>query len=269
MLLDRAATRRVFRRATELAHTNLVLDDPDRLDGQTLVEAAVEAGIPEREVRWAVAVERLGPPPAHRMTDGLLGPATVAVDEELVGSAGDAMVRLDAWLVGGHHLRRDRLRIGHGVWRKRPGVVAATFRTVRHATGEGHLGEVRRIEARAVDTGTGTCVVRIAADRKRDRRVRGVAGAVVATLGTGVIVGLAVVTAPLMLAVAPLAMVAGAGVAATGRGAADGGRDRARPRARRRRPGGPAGPAQCRRGPAGHRRRPSDHDRRPQTPLTC
>ena len=185
MLLDRAATRRVLRRATELAHTNLVLDDPDRLDGQTLVEAAVEAGIPEREVRRAVAVERLGPPPAHHMTDGLLGPATVAVDEELVGSAGDAMVRLDAWLVGGHHLRRDRLRIGHGVWRKRPGVVAATFRTVRHATGEGHLGEVRRIEARAVDTGTGTCVVRIAADRKRDRRVRGAAGAVVATLGTG------------------------------------------------------------------------------------
>ena len=104
-------------------------DDPDRLDGQTLVDAAVEAGIPEREVLRAVAVERLGPAPAHRMTDGLLGPATVAVDEELVGSAGDAMVRLDAWLVGGHHLRRDRLRGGHGVWRKRPGVVAATFRT--------------------------------------------------------------------------------------------------------------------------------------------
>ena len=197
-----------------------MLDDRDRLDGQTLVEAAVEAGIPEREVRWAVAVERLGPPPAHHVTDGLLGPATVAVDEELVGSAGDAMARLDAWLVGGHHLRRDRLRIGHGVWRKRPGVVAATFRTVRHATGEGHLGEVRRIEARAIDTGSGTCVVRIAADRKRDRRVRGAAGAVVATLGTGVIVGLAVVTAPLVLAVAPLAMVAGAGIAATGHGAA-------------------------------------------------
>ena len=34
------------------------------------------------------------------------------------------------------------------------------------------------------------------------------------------IVGLAVVTAPLMLAVTPLAVVAGAGVAATGRGAA-------------------------------------------------
>ncbi len=220
VLLDRAATRRVFRRATELTHANMVLDDPDRLDGETLVDAAVEAGIPEREVRWAVAVERLGPAPAHRMADGLLGSATVAVDEELVGSAGDAMVRLDAWLVAGHHLRRDRLRGDHGVWRKRRGVVAATFRTVRHATGEGHLGEVRLIEARAIDTGTGTCVVRVAADRGRDRRVRGVAGAVVAALGTGVIVGIAAVTAPLMLAVTPLAVLAGAGLAATGRGAA-------------------------------------------------
>ena len=51
---------------------------------------------PNAEVRWAVAVERLGPAPARRMTDGLLGSATVAVDEELVGSAGDTMVRLDS-----------------------------------------------------------------------------------------------------------------------------------------------------------------------------
>ena len=39
-------------------------------------------------------------------------------------------------------------------------------------------------------------------------------------LGTGVIVGIAAVTAPVMLAVAPLAVLAGAGLAATGRGAA-------------------------------------------------
>ena len=49
--------------------------------------------------------------------------------------------------------------------------------------------------------------------------MRGVAGAMVAALGTGVIVGIAAVTAPLMLAVTPLAVLAGAGLAATGRGA--------------------------------------------------
>ena len=59
-LLDRAATRRVLRRASELAHADLASTDPDGLDDQTLVGAAVEAGIPERDVRRAVAVERLG-----------------------------------------------------------------------------------------------------------------------------------------------------------------------------------------------------------------
>ena len=68
-----------------------------------------------------------------------------------------------------------------------------------------------------------------AADRKRDRRVRGVAGAVVAALGTGVIVGIAVVTAPFMLAYYPLAVLAGAWVAGDWPRGRDGGRERARP----------------------------------------
>jgi hypothetical protein len=217
--LDRAAARRVLRRAS--AAEPAVHDPAEQLDPETIVAAAVDAGIAETEVRHALAVERLGAPPPDQHGDRLVGAGTVAVDDEVPGSPGEVLLRLDAWLVGGHHLRRDRLRDGRAVWRRRSGMLGATYRTLRHATGEGHLGEVRRIDAAAIDTGSGTCVVRVTADRRRDRVVRAGVGGAVATLGTGVVVGLAALTAPLVLVAAPLALAAGAGLAATGRGAAD------------------------------------------------
>ncbi len=219
--LDRDAARRVLRRATELAAVEPdVVWEVDCVDARTLVVAASEVGIPEDHVLRALAVERLGPSPAHRAGDRLLGASTVVVEEELPGSAADVLARLDSWFVTGHHLRRDRLRAGRGAWRKRPGALGLTFRTVRHATGEGHLGELRRIEAAAEDTGTGTCVVRVAADRRRDRRVRAGLGAAVAAAGTCAAATAALLAGPVVLIVAPVALVAGTGLAATGRHAA-------------------------------------------------
>ena len=107
------------------------------------------------------------------------GAAVVVVEEELHGDAGDVLARLDAWLVSGHHLRRDRLRDGRGTWTRRRGVVGSTFRSLRHVTGEGYLGDLQRIDVVALDSGTGTCVVRVAADRRRERRVRSATGAAV------------------------------------------------------------------------------------------
>jgi hypothetical protein len=217
-LLDRTAAERVLRRASELAGA-----DPDDLlargaiDEHTLVAAAVEAGIPAGAVRRAIAIERLGPvPPAH-VGDHLVGPTVVIDEQELPGRADDVLARIDTWLVAGHHMRRDRLRDGHGTWSKRTGFVGRAVLAMRHAIGEGYLGDLERIAATARDTGVGTCVLRVEADRRRDRSLRAASGIVVGGAATAGVVGVAVATMPLVLLAAPVAIAAGCGVAATGR----------------------------------------------------
>jgi hypothetical protein len=220
--VDREATRRVLHEASAADgawHADWPIGD-EALDVETVVAAAVDAGIAESAVRRALAVERLGAPPARRRADYLLGPSVVVVDDELAGAPGELLERLDAWLVCGHHLRRDRLRGGRGVWRRRRGILGATFRTVRRATGEGRLGDLARVEAVAVDTGSGTSAVRIVADRRKDRAVRATIGAVTAAAGTTVVVGVAAVSAPVVLLATPLAVAVGTGVASSGRRAA-------------------------------------------------
>lgn len=217
--LDRDAVTRVLRRASELSDADSPID-VDAIDEWALVAAATEVGISASAVRRAIAVERLGPPPAEHLGDGLIGAATVVVDDEIPGPPAEVLARLDGWLVAGHHLRRDRLRDGRGEWTKRSGVVGATIRTIRGATGEGRLGDLHRVVATVCDTGTGTCVVRIEADRRHDRAVHAAAGAVVAGAGTAGIVVAAVVAGPVLLLAAPVTLAAGAAVAATGRGRA-------------------------------------------------
>jgi hypothetical protein len=205
--------RRVLRRATELDAATTSADD--RLDADALVAAAAEAGIPEHAVRRAIALEQLGPPPRRR--GRLLGPPVVVVDEELDGPSDDVVRRLDAWLVAGHHMRRDRVRGGSGSWTRRRGVIGSTFRTIRHVTGEGYLGDLAKIDVTAVDCGEGACVVRVAADRRRERRIRGAAGATVATVtAAGAVVGAALL-GPVVLLAAPVSVVAGTGIAVGGR----------------------------------------------------
>ncbi|MET0145066.1 MAG: hypothetical protein ABW328_09815 [Ilumatobacteraceae bacterium] len=214
--LDRAAATRVLRRASETAG-DASLVDVDVIDEQTLIAAAGEVGIPVAAVRRAIAVERLGPPPPTHVGDGIVGTATVSVDAELTGNAGAVLARIDTWMVSGHHLRRDRRRDGHGEWTKRPGAVGAGLRTVRGATGEGRLGDVRRVTATVRDTGDGTCVVRVQVDRHVDRTVRAAAGAVVGGgAAAGIVLG-ALAVGPMLLVVAPAALAIGVGLAATGR----------------------------------------------------
>lgn len=222
--LDRAATQRVLRQASTADGARLdalaPYDDAGRFDAETVVAAAVDAGIAETEVRRALAVERLGDAPAPARGDALLGPAAVVVDAEVTGTPGEVLAMLDGWFVSGHHLRRDRLRGGHGVWSRRHGALGAMFRTVRRALGEGGLGELERIEAAAADTGSGTSAVRVIAHRRRERLVRGAVGATTAATGTAVIATIAAVTQPVVLLAVPLAVGVGAGLAATGRRAA-------------------------------------------------
>ena len=216
--LDRDAVGRVLRRASQLAGDGS--DVPSivgGIDEQALVEAAAEVGIPTAAVRRALALERLHPRPRPRAGDRIVGAAVVAVDAEVAGSASDVLARLDAWFVDGHHLRRHRVRDGHGEWTKRKGIVGRTVRHVRVATGEGHLGGVQRVCVSTGETGVGTTVVRVEVDRGRERRASAAAGVAVATLATAGTLLLAAVTAPALLVATPVAVLAGIRVAGGGR----------------------------------------------------
>ena len=115
-LLDRETVGRVLRRASDLSDNEQEpLPQLGGVSEQALVEAAGEVGISAVAVRRALAIERLDPLPRHHVGDRLVGAPVVAVDAEVCGSAADLLARMDAWLVDGHHLRRDRLRDCGGV----------------------------------------------------------------------------------------------------------------------------------------------------------
>jgi hypothetical protein len=220
-LLDDDTARRVLRRAIDLADAAEPLDDHRSVSEDTLVEAAVEVGIPAAAVRRAAAVERLDARPQPHIGDRVVGVGVVTVDAEVRGSPDEVLACLDAWLVHGHHLRRDRLRAGRGEWTKRTGIVGRAARTVRFATGEGRLGRLQRVTVSTSGTGVGTTVVRVQVDRSHGRRSAAAAGAVVAGVtATGTIL-VALATAPLVIVATPVALIAGAGVAGRGRSRAD------------------------------------------------
>ena len=220
-LLDDDTARRVLRRAIDLADAAEPLDDHRGVSEDTLVEAAVEVGIPAAAVRRAAAVERLDARPQPHAGDRVVGVGIVTVDAEVRGSPDEVLARLDAWFVDGHHLRRDRLRAGRGVWTKRAGIVGRAVRTVRVATGEGRLGRAQCVSVSTSDTGVGTTVVRVQVDRSHGRRSAAAAGAVVAGVTAAGTILIALVTAPVVVAATPVALVAGAGVAGRGRSGAE------------------------------------------------
>ncbi len=206
---------------------------PRGISEAALVAAASEVGLSVPAVQRSIAIERLGAVRPGRRGDRFFGPAVVSVDDEITASVAETLERLDAWLVDGHHLRRDRLRapgrsgagtgagsgVGAGVgeWSKRSGIVGVTVRRIRGATGEGKLGDLRRVTATASESGVGTSVVRITGDRSPDRQALVGGGAVVAATGTAGVVAVAIIATPLVLLATPVAVVAGLGVAARGR----------------------------------------------------
>jgi hypothetical protein len=215
--LDANVVARILRRAGDLERSGGDQDEPGTIAEASLIAAAEEVGLSVDAVRRSIAVERLGPLPVARVGDRILGPSQVYADGEVDVPAVDALARVDAWLVDGHHLRRDVLRSGHGEWSKRSGFVGVTVRTIRNATGEGKLGDFERVNAAARDTGNGSSVVRITVDRTNNRRFAGGGGTVVAVGGmTGAVIGAAAAT-PFVLLAMPAAVVAGVGVALTGR----------------------------------------------------
>jgi hypothetical protein len=214
--IDHVMVARIVRRATELAGPMIAADGRPGISRDALVAAAQEVGIPAVVVLRSIALERLGPEPVPRVADRLVGAAIVVVDDEIAGSAEEVLGRIDAWLVAGHHLRRDRVRNGRGEWSKRSGVVGVTVRRLRVATGEGRLGEFRQVTAAAEDIGTGSAVVRVTVDRSNSRRMAIAGGATAALGGAGGIVAAAAL-GPLALVAAPVVAIGGVAVARSGR----------------------------------------------------
>jgi hypothetical protein len=216
--LDRETVTRILRRAEAMAGTDPGDDGEPGVEEAALIAAVEELGAPVEAVRRSLAMERLGPvPPAH-VGDHVLGPGLLIVDDEVAGAPRELLARFDAWMVDGHHLRRDRLRDDAGCWSKRSDVVGRTIRAIRSATGEGHLGEVARVGVDLRDSGTGTCAVRVTVDRRADRRRAGFAGSAIAVGGTaaGAVV-FSIVASPLLVLAAPVAVGTGVVVARHGR----------------------------------------------------
>ena len=207
--IDAKVVARILRRAGDLERAGETPDESGTIAEQSLLAAAEEVGLSVDAVRRSIAVERLGPPPAAHHGDRLVGRSQVYADGEVDMSANEALVRVDSWLVDGHHLRRDVLRSGHGEWSKRSGLVGVTVRAMRNATGEGRLGDVERVSATARDAGSGSSVVRVTIDRTFGRRLAGGGGTVVAVgvAMTGVAVAAVTATPVLLLAAIGLAFL--------------------------------------------------------------
>jgi hypothetical protein len=217
VLLDASAVDRVLRRASDLERAAGGDDDTGSISEASLLAAAEEVGLSVVALRRSIALERLGPPPPSHRGDRVLGPSQVYVEGEVGAPAGDALAEVDSWLVDGHHLRRDVLRQGHGEWSKRSDLVGVTVRAVRHATGEGRLGDCEQVSAAARETGDGSSVVRITIDRTPNRRRAGGGGAAIAVGGTAGAIVAGVAVTPFVLLAMPVAIVAGLGVASAGK----------------------------------------------------
>lgn len=219
--LSHDAVERIVRRAIELHGDDAEPDDGIGVD--VLVDAAAEIGIPSSVVLEAVAVERLGAMPGRGRLDRLVGAAVVVVERRMGRSADDALTSVDRWLVGGHHLRRERRDATSAVWRKRHDLAAGLQRGAKSFVGGAGLGDVRRIDAVVSEIDADTSVVRLLADRRAGRNAALLAGGAVAggSLAAAGAVGVAAVGVAASVVAVPGLAVAGAVALVTKRGAAE------------------------------------------------
>ena len=215
--LQTQVVARILRRATEMEGRDADVSSDNGIAEDLLIEAAEEVGMSVTAVRRSIALERLGPVPAPRLGDRIVGPSSVYAEGQVDAGARDALRLVDQWLVNGHHLRRDVLRPDHGEWSKRSGILGALVRSIRAATGEGKLGDYTRIDATARDIDAERSMVRVSVDRADNRRLFGGTGTVVAAGGVTVVGVAAAAAGPVLLLGVPVAVGAGIAVALTGR----------------------------------------------------
>jgi len=216
--LDVEAVERVLRRANALADAGT--QEPVGYHADAIIAAAGEVGIPEHVVRESLAIELLGGQPPVSRSDRLLGPAIVH-EHCLIPLPPDVTLELiDRWLVGTHHLRRERQGGAEMQWARRDDVVGTLRRRVSGLVGEGRLGRARRVNAsvRAVDAQH--TMVQVVIDRGPHHRTALWFGS---SLGLGAVslVVVGVVLAPPVALLAIPAAVVGVVVVSSSRKEAD------------------------------------------------
>ncbi len=235
---DRAAVSRIVERAARSEPVALESESTDerelreamavdRMDAETIVDAAAEVGIAPQLTRRSIAIERLGPPPSGKLGDRIVGPREVIAQRTVAHDRGAAVERIDEWLTDGHHLRRESRETPDGSievrWVRRSDLATGVLRRMRGLRGEARLGGLRSVTVRAAGLDEATTLVRISADRSDERTSLAAGGA--AMVGTGAAgVGLAatsvIVAGPFALLAAPF-VVGGALYARRGRAKAE------------------------------------------------
>ena len=160
--IDARVVARILSGAGDIEGTEGLRDELGQIAEESLIAAAEEVGLSADAVRRSIAVERLGHRPQRARLSDSWGR------------------RRCTWMAKGRRSGRRRLgqsRFVAGRWppsaprtfcgrgtasgAKRSGLVGATVRTIRNATGEGKLGDFERINATVCDTRSGSSVVRI------------------------------------------------------------------------------------------------------------
>lgn len=213
---DSPAAERIIRRATELAVSGAGSGNGP-LNTEALVEVGREIGLPEPVVRRSIALERLGEQPARSLLDRLVGGRSVVVTADAAAPVDEAMRRADEWLVGGHHLRRDRVTPADGTWSRRSDPIAVAQRTARRLAGDGELAKVRSIRVTAAGVDGTTSMVRIEADRAAARRGTLAGAGAGALVTTGVVATAGVLLSPVLFVAAPVGVVTAGAITAIGR----------------------------------------------------
>lgn len=219
---DSERVERIIERASKLSAPDRGAPAQD-IDDEALISAATEAGIPAHAVSEALALERLGDEPAPRMLDPLAGRAQVYMEHRIAAQPDACLAALDDWLVAGHHLRRVASEMGSPTWVRRRDPVASVQLRARRITGDGGLGNARRVTAQVQgytdSLNQEMSLVRVVVDRSVKRTTQVAAGGLVAGGGaTGAVLTATgfILTPPAALAFAAMT-VGGVVVVGSGR----------------------------------------------------
>ena len=123
--LDRAALERVLARAAELQSRSG--DAGDALTDDQILDLGKEVGLSGQYLRQALAEERAGGA-APSNPGGLFGRSSVSAERTVLGTPGDILASLDAWLQKEELLRVKRQFPDRLVWEPQRGLEAAVVR---------------------------------------------------------------------------------------------------------------------------------------------
>ena len=212
--VDRAALERIIMRAAELQTADA--DIGDNLSWDEVRQLGKDVGIPERFLQQALLEEQNRTPAAavSGFSNRLVGPATVAAERVVQGTAGALERSLLAWIEEQELLAIQRHQPGRIDWEPLPGLQIA-FKRSSAAFGGARkpfmLAKAGLVTAIVTELEVGYCHVRMQANMGKVRNAHLGEGAV--ALGGGVIGTGVLVSTGVMLVLIPIPIIAGAALA--------------------------------------------------------